>query len=381
MRHNPVLGGLGSYAIGEIQNRVRTMREAGADLIDFSIGDPMEPTPPEIREAVGGAIPIVSQYPTVRGLGSLREAVAGYVRRRFDVAIDPDTQVLPTSGSKEAIFSTPLAFVDRVRGDAVIWPTPGYPIYGRGALLAGAEGHPVVLGDDFVFRPEMVDPESWARARMAWICSPHNPAGSVMSANEIGGFVEAARASDTLLCSDECYVDLYESEAPGSVLQAAGSDARGVLAFFSLSKRSGMTGYRSGAIVGDPEAIAILAGFRTSVGTASPEFVQAGAIAAWTDDTHVSDRREIFAAKRAVLRRAFTTLGLETVGSVAGIYLWVRVGDDVAVTERLLGANIVVSPGRAFGPGGEGYIRLALVPALADCDQAAEAVITCLSES
>lgn len=381
MRSNPALARLGSYAIAELQLRVRAMREADVDVIDFSIGDPREPTPPSVRAAVKEAIPEVSQYPTVRGEPELRRAVADHIERRCGIRVDPDTQVLPTSGSKEAIFSTPLALVDREVGSAVIWPTPGYPIYERGAVLAGAIGRPVVLSDDFVFRPEMVPVEWWDEACMVWICSPHNPAGSVMSRSDLRGFHERTRSSDAVLCSDECYLDLYEDEPPPSVLEATGPSAEGTLAFLSLSKRSGMTGYRSGAIVGDAELIGLLASFRTSIGTASPEFVQAGAVAAWSDEDHVAERREVFKAKRIVLRKAFERLGYTVVGSTAGIYLWVRVGDDLAVTERLLAANIVVSPGRAFGPGGEGHIRLALVPTLADCDQAAEAVMECLSES
>ena len=152
MRTNRVLDGLGTYPIAVIQERARAMRAAGEPLIDFSIGDPREPTPEFIREALRQAVPEVSQYPTTAGLAELRQAVARYVKRRFGVEVDPDSQVLPVAGSKEAIFSTPLAFVDRNRGDTVVWATPGYPIYERGALLAGAEGHPVRLGGDFVLR-------------------------------------------------------------------------------------------------------------------------------------------------------------------------------------------------------------------------------------
>jgi succinyldiaminopimelate transaminase len=380
MRSNPVLAALGTYPIAQIQEKARALRAAGERLVDFSIGDPREPTPPFIRAALQAAVPDVSQYPTTRGLGELRAAIARYVARRFGAEVDPDTQILPTSGSKEAIFSTPLAFVDRGAGDVVVWPTPGYPVYGRGALLAGGVAHPVALGGDHVFRADQVPADVWERSRLVWICSPHNPAGTVMPANEVERFVERARAAGAILCADECYVDLYEGdEPPSSVLQVAGPGSPGVLAYFSLSKRSGMTGYRSAAIVGDAEAIATLLSLRTSTGTASPEFVQAAAVAAWSDDAHVAARRKVFAAKRRVLRPAFEKLGLEVVGSTAGIYLWVRVGDDLSVTGRLLDAGIVVSPGRVFGPGGEGHIRLALVPTLDECDQAAEAVISCLS--
>jgi succinyldiaminopimelate transaminase len=323
----------------------------------------------------------VSQYPTVAGLRVLREAVAGYVGRRFGVDVDPDTQVLPTTGSKEAIFSTPLAFVDRAAGDAVIWPTPGYPIYERGALLAGAEGSPVVLGGDFLFRPEMVTDDQWRQAVLAWICTPHNPTGSVMDRDLLAAFYARARATDTLLCSDECYADLYEHEPPPSVLEVAGGDQRGVLAYLSLSKRSGMTGYRSGAIVGDAEAIAALRSMRTATGTAPPEFAQMAAVAAWSDDQHAAERRAIFAQKRKIVRAGFEELGYETIGSEAGLYLWVAVADDLAIAEKLLEAGVVVSPGRAFGPGGDRYIRLALVPTVDECAHAVEVVQRCLRES
>jgi acetylornithine aminotransferase len=384
MRLNPVLDGLGEYPIAKVHQRARALRDAGRRVIDFSIGDPREPTPPFIRDALRNAVPAVSQYPLTAGLVELRQAIADYLDRRFGVAVDAATQVIPTSGSKEAIFSTPLAFVDRARRDVVAYPTPGYPVYERGALFAGAETHPVVLSGEFVMRAESVPPEIWDRAAMVWTCTPHNPTGSVSSSEELGALVAAAAASDTLLLSDECYADVYEEaaypEGPASVLQVAPSDLSGVLAYFSCSKRSGMTGYRSGAIVGDAEAIGALRELRTTTGTASPEFVQAAAVAAWSDDAHAADRRRIFAAKRAVLREAFATVGMETVASHAGLYLWVAVDDDLAVTDRLLGAGVVVSPGRFFGPGGEGYLRLALVPTLEECRAAVEVVLECLQQ-
>lgn len=378
MRVNPVLQGLGSYPIAAIQERARRLRGEGRHLVDFSIGDPREPTPGFIRQALIEAVPEISQYPTTRGLPELRRAVAGYVGRRFGVEVDPDSQVLPTTGSKEAIFSTPLAFVDRSRGDAVVWPSPGYPIYERGALLAGAESVPVALSDDFVFRPQQVPGEAWQQAVLLWTCSPHNPTGAVMGRADLEEMYDACRRHQVLLCADECYADLYDDSPPASILEVAGPGTPGVLSFLSLSKRSGMTGYRSAAIVGDPEAVALVASLRTSTGTAPPEFTQAAAVVAWSDDQHAAERREIFQSKRKVLRAAFEAAGLEVVASRAGLYLWVRVGDDIEATSRLLDEGVVVSPGRAFGSGGEGYIRLALVPSLEECAAAAEAVIRCL---
>lgn len=376
MRLNPVFAELGEYPIATIQARARDRRDAGLPVVDFSIGDPREPTPSFIRQVFKDAVPEVSQYPTSAGLAAFRSAVANYVGRRFGVAVDPDTQVLPTSGSKEAIFSTALAFVDRDGGDTVVYPTPGYPIYERGARLAGAETAPVRLEGDFVLRADDIPGDAWDRARIVWTNSPHNPTGAVSSLDDLAGLYGRARDRGTLLLSDECYADVYQEadfpDGPPSVLQIATDGAAGTIAYLSLSKRSGMTGYRSGAMVGDPEAIAALRVLRSATGTASQEFVQAAAIAAWGDDAHAAERRKIFAEKRRILAAAFADLDMEIVASRAGLYLWVVVGDDLAVTDRLLEDGVVVSPGRYFGAGGEGYIRLALVPTVDECAAAAD---------
>jgi len=362
-----------------IHEKVRELRSSDAPLIDFSIGDPREPTAAFVRQALLESVPDVSQYPSAGGLPTTRQAIADYVERRFGTRVDPDTQIIPTSGSKEAVFSSPLAFVNRSAGDVVIYATPGYPVYEAGARMAGAEVHQVTLGGDFIFTADMVPDDVWERASMVWINTPHNPSGSVMQLDALQGFYEKARASKTLLCSDECYVDLYEGEPPASVLQVSGPGLTCVISYLSLSKRSGMTGYRAGAMVGDATAIAALKNLRTSTGTLSQEFVQAAAIQAWSDDEHVVPRREIFAAKRSLLRDVFEDFGFETVASHAGLYLWVRVGDDIAWTEKMLERYIVASPGSVFGPGGEGYMRFALVPTLEECKNAVEVLRECLT--
>lgn len=379
MKLNPVLERLGSYPIALIHQRARDRIDAGLPTYDFSIGDPREPTPEMIPAALHRAVPEVSQYPLTAGIAELREAIAGYVARRFGVDVDPETQVMPTSGSKEAVFSAHLAFIDRdAARRTVVYPTPGYPVYERGALFAGAEVHPLVLGGDFVQRVGQVPDDVWDRARIVWSCSPHNPAGSVMSQTDIAGFVTRCAEAGALFFADECYVDVYDEEAhpggPAGALQFAGDGASGVLSFLSLSKRSGMTGYRSGAMVGDPEMIAALAKLRTATGTASPEFVQRAAVVAWNDDDHAAERRRIFSAKRSIISAAFSDLGLPVVASTAGLYVWVRVDDDMEATNRLLDHGVVVSPGRFFGEGGEGHLRLALVPTLAECEAAADAL-------
>jgi succinyldiaminopimelate transaminase len=379
---NPVLESLGTYPIATIRERAAERERRGLPVIDFSIGDPREPTPGFIVEALVDSVPDVSQYPTAAGLSETRDAIAGYIHRRFGVHVDPATQIIPTSGSKESIFSTPFAFIDRDAGDGVVFPSPGYPVYERGALFAGAMLDRIVLDGDFVLRADDVTDEMWQRARLVWICTPHNPSGSVTNNADLRDLYNRCRSEDALLLSDECYADIYEEDAypggPPSLLQVADPALTGVLVYLSLSKRSGMTGYRSGAVVGDADAIAALKQLRSTTGTASPNFVQGAAIAAWSDDEHAEHRRDIFTEKRRILAQAFMDAGLEIVQSHAGLYLWVKVEDDIETTNRLLEHGIVVSPGRVFGPGGEGFIRLALVPALEECEQAAESLTKAL---
>lgn len=380
MRVNPALDRVGAHPIAAIQQKVRDLRAAGEAVVDFSIGDPRQPTWGAIRQAVRAAVPAVSQYPTTSGNPQLRVAIAGYVERRFGVRVDPATQVMPTSGSKEAIFSTALAFVDRGRGDAVACPDPGYPVYERGAVMAGARAVPLPANDRFVVTEAQVPDELWDSLAVLWICTPSNPTGAVTNLSDLSALVESCRIHDVLLCSDECYVDLYApgADPPPSVLSVSPDDQSGILSYLSLSKRSGMTGYRSGAIVGDPVAIERLHRLRTSTGTASPEFVQAGAEVAWADDEHVEARRLIFEEKRRILRGVFEEAGLTVAASEAGLYLWVEVGDDAAVAEKLAAAGVVVSPGRIFGSRGEGYIRLALVPSVEDCRTAGKTILEAL---
>jgi aspartate/methionine/tyrosine aminotransferase len=269
---NPVLESLGTYPIAAIRERAAERERLGLPVIDFSIGDPKEPTPEFIVDALVASVPEVSQYPTAAGLSGTRDAIAGYVHRRFGVQVDPDTQIIPTSGSKESIFSTPFAFVDKNADEGVVFPSPGYPVYERGAAFAGAVLDRVTLGDDFILRADGITDEMWGRARLVWICTPHNPSGAVTERADLLAIYERSRAEDALLLSDECYADVYEDDAfpdgPPSLLQVADPSLSGALVYLSLSKRSGMTGYRSGAVVGDAEAIAALKQLRSTTGTA-----------------------------------------------------------------------------------------------------------------
>jgi succinyldiaminopimelate transaminase len=374
---NPLLGRLGGYPLAAFQDLKADLQAQGVPLHDFSIGDPVEPTPPFIRQALVDGVGEVSQYPTAAGPRALREAIAGWVGRRFGVEVDPETQVLPTAGSKEAVFHLPLGIVDP-HGDrrAAIWGAPGYQVYERGQLFAGGTSDAVTLRDEdgWLLDLAALDADRLHAASIAWVNYPHNPTGAAADLAYYRRCVETARAHGVVLASDECYMDIYaeHDHAPPSVLQAADGLA-GVLAVFSLSKRSGMTGYRCGALVGDAELIRAQRMLRPNIGTASPEFVQHAAMAAWSDDAHVAERRRTFDAKRQVMLAFLRERGFRVGGSQATFYLWVAApgGDDAAYAEALLAQRIIVSPGRAFGPAGQGWFRLALVPSVEGCREAA----------
>ncbi len=368
---NPVLERQGAYPLLRLDERRQKLQERGVDLFDFGTGDPRERTDGEIRQALIEGVPEVSQYPSAVGKPSLREAFCGWMGRRHGVALDPATEVMPATGSKEAIFHAPLAFLHpshERRGAA--YGTPGYPVYERGTLFAGGVALPLELTrkDSFLLPLEAVDPE---RTRILWLNYPHNPTGASADYAYLEKVAEFCREHDILLFSDECYNDIYSGEPPPSILEVTKERA---LAFCSLSKRSGMTGYRSAMMAGDPELIAALKKLRPSVGVAPPAFVQDAATAAWSDDEHVEERRLIFGEKRKLFTDFFERANLEYLSTDASFYLWVTVPetfiDDEAYALRLMEEGIVVAPGRAFGPGGEGYIRVALVPNLEDCRRA-----------
>lgn len=364
---NPVLATGGANPLAALRDEVLRRRAAGEQLIDLSIGDPDEPTPDAVRTALTQAVGPVSSYPSAYGLAATRGAIADFLSRRHGVTVDPATQVLPTAGSKEAIFHLPMAFLDPSGARrTVVWGSPGYPTYARGTRYAGGVDHAVILREEDGWRLDLaaLDADVLARTAIAWLSYPHNPTGAVVDLGYLREQLAVARANDILLCSDECYQEMWFDEPAPSLLEACDADLTGALAFLSLSKRSGMTGYRSGAIVGDAALVATLRVLRNDIGTASPDFVQAAAQAAWSDQAHVDERREIFRAKRDVVFAGLRDLGLRWSGSDATFYVWVRVpsGDDLAYTQALLAAGLVVTPGREFGRGGEGFIRLALVP-------------------
>jgi len=365
---NPVLAEMAVYPFTRLEEERRRLLAAGVDVIDFGKGDPNEPTDPMIRRALVEALPERAPYPLAQGLPELREAAAGWLGRRFGVGIDPDAEIVPTYGSKEAIFS--LAQVVGTSGHVVAFGEPAYPVYERGALFAGARVQTLPLRRENGFLPDLDELDD--DVALVWVNYPHNPTGAVAPRDYLRRVGDAAKRYGFVVASDECYADIYFGAPPASMLE---TQVENVIAIHSCSKRSGMTGYRSGFLAGDPDLVATLRKLRSHPGVGSPEFVAPAAAAAWAEDDHAEERREIFRRKRDRFLRFFAEHGLQADASEATLYLWVRVpeGDTSgSYARKLLEEGIVVAPGPAFGAG-EGYVRVALVPTLAECEEAVRA--------
>ena len=364
---------LKAYPMDRLNKAKEELKEKGLKVYDFGAGDPKEPTDEKIRTALIEAVPEVSQYPTVKGRRDLRLAISEWFNRRFGVSLDPDTEVIPTSGSKEAIFHFPLVFVNTDREKRkVIFGTPGYPVYERGTLFAGGEPIPVELKyeENFLLRLDKLPKGLLEETAIVWINYPHNPTGAVAPLSYLEEVYGICREYEIILCSDECYTEIYFNEPPPSVLQVG---KEGTVAFHSLSKRSGMTGYRSGFVAGDRKVVSEYLKFRSSFGVASPDFIQQAAKAAWSDEEHVKKRREVFRKKAELFSEFFKKLGLEFPPVKATFYFWVKLPDGTKSEDyafHLLKYGIVISPGEFFGKGGEGFFRIALVPTLKECREA-----------
>ena len=373
---SPVLERQTTYPFVRLNEAAKRVEARGVRVIDFGTGDPREATDPLIREALVAGLRDRMGYPSSAGLPELREAVAAWARRRFGADLDPDTEIVPTLGSKEAIFSFAQVVVDLERGkDTVAYTEPGYPVYERGALFAHARRLPLPLREEHGFLPDLdaIDDETWSRLAVLWVNYPNNPTGATAPLSFYRDLAERARERGFVLASDEAYTELWFEEPPASALQL--DDLTNVAVFNTLSKRSSMTGYRSGFVAGDAALIGALKAFRPTVGTAPQEFVQRASVVAWGDEAHVERTRALYGRKRALFLDLFGRKGLRVAGSDATMYLWLAVpaGEtSEGFAERLLEHGILVAPGSYLGEAGEGYFRLALVPSEEECARAVE---------
>jgi len=394
---NPDLLRLQAYPFDKLA-RLKQGVQPPTDLypINLSIGEPKHPTPRLISEALIAHLHGLSGYPSTRGQPGLRQAIADWLVRRFELpagSLSPDRQVLPVNGTREALFAFAQSTVERDRDPLVLMPNPFYQIYEGAALLAGAERRFLPCTEQTGFVPDFtaVNETDWQRCQLLYICSPGNPTGAVLDQESLVNLIELAGRHDFIIAADECYSELYpdEDSPPVGLLQAAASmgntDYKHCVVFHSLSKRSNAPGMRSGFVAGDAGILEAFFLYRTYHGCAMPLHHQAASIAAWNDELHVRTNRTAYREKfNAVLNILRPVLQVEQPD--AGFYLWPRSPiSDTEFTRKLFEQqHVSVLPGSFLSrevngknPGAN-RIRMALVAPLDECIEAAERIRRCL---
>jgi LL-diaminopimelate aminotransferase len=357
------------YAFAQLERKIAEKQAAGVDVISLGIGDPDRPTPPLIVEAMQEAVtePETHRYPSNRGRADFRAAVHDFYLRRFDVDIDPEREIIPAIGAKEAIFNLNLAFLDP--GDYALAADPGYPVYTGGPWLAGAEPVLMALEPEHGFVPDLgaIDEDVARKAKLMYLNYPNNPTGAIVPEGFFERVVEFAQAYEILVVHDMAYSEIVFDgyEAP-SFLATPGAKDVGI-EVYSLSKGFNMTGWRCGMLVGNAEALETYWRLKTNIDSGLFEAVQLAAIAALSPDTdeEIASMIELYKRRRDLVCDALEEIGVHVRRPHATIYVWAPVPDgfesSAAYAEHVLEqAGVVISPGAIYGPAGEGWFRISL---------------------
>ncbi|MGA9859370.1 MAG: LL-diaminopimelate aminotransferase [Solirubrobacteraceae bacterium] len=369
MRPSSRLDQIPPYLFAQLERKIAAKRAAGVDVISLGIGDPDTPTYPAVVAAAQQAVadPSTHTYPTNRGRAEFREAIARFYERRFGVSLDPDTEVMAAIGAKECIFNLSLAFLDP--GDVALASDPGYPVYTGGPLMAGAE--PVRLGlvPELGFAPDLdaIDADHLQRARLMFINYPNNPTGAILPDGLFESVIELARRHDFLVVHDNAYSETtFDGYIAPSFLATPGAKEVGV-EVFSLSKGYNMTGWRCAAIVGNAEAIEQYWRLKSNIDSGNFEAVQlAGAAALAPEvDADVRAMNAIYQRRRDLVCDALAQAGVAVTPPKGTIYVWAPIPRGFATAAEycehvLEEAAVVISPGGAYGPNGEGFFRISL---------------------
>ncbi len=354
------------YLFAAIDQMKREALQKGADLIDLSIGDPDIPTPKHIVEAMKKAVEKAEhhRYPSYEGMLSYREAVARWYKRRFNVDLNPENEVLSLIGSKEGIGHIPLAFIDP--GDIVLVPSPGYPVYPVGTKFAGGIPYFMPLREENNFLPELkaIPEDICKKAKLMFINYPNNPTSAEAPKEFFQEVIEFAKKYNIIICHDAAYSEIYYEEKPISFLEFEGAKEVGI-EFHSLSKTYNMTGWRIGYAVGNKEILAGLGKVKTNLDSGVFQAIQEASIVALdTEDNILREIRDIYRQRRDILYEGLKAKGFEVKKSNATFYLWVKVPrgtNSIDFAGKLLKeAEVLCTPGVGFGEYGEGYIRFAL---------------------
>ncbi len=357
------------YLFAELERKIAAKRAAGIDVISLGIGDPDRPTPALIVDAMQEAVtePETHRYPSNRGRQDFRQAVSDFYMRRFDVELDPDTEIMPAIGAKECIFNLNLAFLDP--GDAALSADPGYPVYTGGPLMAGADPVLMPLLAEHGFMPDLsaISETDRARAKLMFFNYPNNPTGAVVRPGFFEEVVDFAGTHDVLAVHDNAYSETtYDGYRAPSFLATPGAKNVGV-EVFSWSKGYNMTGWRCAAIVGNAAAIAAYWKLKTNIDSGLFEAVQLAGIAALSPDADgdVREMNALYTRRRDLVVDALEKIGVDVTPPKGTIYIWAPVPagfeSAAAYCEHVLEeAAVVISPGGAYGPNGEGFFRISL---------------------
>ena len=389
---NPLLQSLQPYPFERLKQLFSTVTPSEKYApISLGIGEPRHATPQLVLDALATSTGALSSYPATAGLPAMRQSCANWVQRRYGLTLNPDTQILPINGSREALFAFAQTIVDSTKaGATVVCPNPFYQIYEGAALLAGAQAHYAPSDPALNFNVDWskVPENVWKTTQLLFVCSPGNPTGSVMPLEDWKKLFELSDRYGFVIASDECYSEIYfREEPPLGGLEAAfklgRTDYKNLVAFTSLSKRSNVPGMRSGFVAGDTKLLKQFLLYRTYHGSAMSGMVQAASIAAWNDEAHVVANRDMYRQKFAAVTPLLAQ-ALDVKLPDAGFYLWAAVpgGDDQAFARDLLAQyNVTVLPGsflaresQGFNPGA-GRIRMALVAETQECMQAAQRIV------
>ncbi len=379
MQFNAYLLHAKPYFIAALNARLQDLEAQGKSVISLIMGDPLDPSYPPAREAVIESLQEqpVSQYPKPTGTPAYREAVAQWVKRVYGKTYHPDSQIISCKGSKEAIFHLPMLF-DWSNGKEMWIPSLSYPVYEAAARTQKVPIRILPLSEEHGFMPDLESftAEDWKKCQVFWINSPHNPTTAIASKAYLEKLLDLAKTYDFLVCSDECYNELYYTDAPPtSCLEL---DSQHCLVLRSLSKRSHITGYRMGALLSqNTQLIRLLGKLRTPIGVGIPRFLEPGGIAAWNDDEHPRAFATMYKKRRDLLTRSLEDKGFEVFGANAGFYLWfshpqLKTSDDIM--EAFIEAGLLITPGTAFGEDGEGYARMIYCVTDEICQQVAERI-------
>jgi LL-diaminopimelate aminotransferase len=369
MRPSKRLERIPPYAFAELERKIADKRAAGVDVISLGIGDPDRPTPALIVEAMQEAVtePETHQYPSNRGRADFRAAVRDFYARRFDVALDPEREIIPAIGAKEAIFNLNLAFLDP--GDYALAADPGYPVYTGGPWLAGAEPALMALEPELGFVPDLgaIDEDIATRAKLMYLNYPNNPTGALAPDGFFERVVDFARAYDILVVHDNAYSEIaFDGYRPPSFLATPGAKDVGI-EVFSLSKGYNMTGWRCGVLVGNADALQTYWRLKTNIDSGLFDAVQLAGIAALSPeaDAEVASMTELYLRRRDLVCDALKKIGVDVHPPHATIYVWAPIpggyDSSTAYAEHVLEeAGVVITPGAVYGPAGEGWFRISL---------------------